>query len=497
MARRLILGIVVSASCCGALASGASAAGPIQLLLSQGAAFSILGHSCGGIQERVYASGFAANGYPAGNVYMQTRCGGSGRGGGYKSTTYTGWASTVWTWFGETLSFARLPGAAEENTSFSAEDSHHDRIYNVGSSAYLETGTPPLRPPAAPTGVGVSVGLYESGSSEYLRMTVGWTAAAETGALVTSSTVTATPVGSKAPVLSATASGTWSTVYLGPVAPSTTYRVSVTNTDAEGTSEPSTPVELKSPNADGESAGPSTTSVYCEPATEVVAGTATTCTATVINTTGTPTGTVAFASSGAGSFPSGASCALSPHSEGVAGCSVSYTPSVTPATPVRSDTITASYGGDALRAPSNESTTVQPLSITVLAGGSFVIGSGESEVGQQVTLWSQYWSMWQRLAGGGTWPLGFSGFAAGIPQNPPRCGDIWTSGMASALAAVPAVMPELIAVVVSSSISSDGSWSSSMFQGDTVKVDVVRTDPGYTPGYGGKGTGTVVAQVCP
>jgi len=36
------------------------------------------------------------------------------------------------------------------------------------------------------------------------------------------------------------------------VQPNTTYSVTVTNTDSEGTSQPSSPVELKSPNEDGE-----------------------------------------------------------------------------------------------------------------------------------------------------------------------------------------------------------------------------------------------------
>lgn len=252
MTRRFIVGMLASAAICATSAQAASAAGPIGLYLSQGAAFSILGHSCGGIQERVYATGFGADGYPTGDVYMQTRCGGSGRGGGYKTTTYSSWASVSWTWLGETRSFAQLQGTAQENPSFSAEDSHGDRIYNVGSAAYLETSAAPLHPPAAPTEVSASVGLFEAGETEYLRMTVAWTAAAETAGLIGSSTVTATPVGSSAPVLTATVSGTWSSAYLGPVAPNTTYNVTVTNTDGEGTSQPSTPVVVKSPNQDGE-----------------------------------------------------------------------------------------------------------------------------------------------------------------------------------------------------------------------------------------------------
>jgi len=203
MPRKVISTIVASALICAGLASAASAASPIRLYLSEGAAFSILGHWCGGIQQRVYATGFASNGYPTGNVSMSTTCGGSGKGGGGHSTTYTGTASVVWTWFGETRSYGALQGALE---GVSAEDGHGDRVYNVGSAAYLEDGTPPLEAPAAPTVVSASIGLYEQGESEFLRMAVGWTVAPETADLIQSSTITATPVNSTAPVLTETVS---------------------------------------------------------------------------------------------------------------------------------------------------------------------------------------------------------------------------------------------------------------------------------------------------
>jgi hypothetical protein len=251
MARKVIVSIVVWAAVCMAFAPAASAATPIRLYLSQGAAFSLLGHSCGGIQEHVYATGFASNGYPTGDVYMSTSCGGSGKGGGH-STTYSGWASTVWTWLGETRSSAALSGAATENGSFSQTDSHGDHLYNEGSAAYLQTGEPPLQAPAAPEGVSASVGLYESGETEFLRLGVNWTPAPETAGLLTTSIVTATPVLDGAPVLTSTVSSYWSSAYLSPVQPNTVYRVTVTNTDAEGTSPPSTPIEIKSPSEDGE-----------------------------------------------------------------------------------------------------------------------------------------------------------------------------------------------------------------------------------------------------
>jgi hypothetical protein len=250
-----MLAAVVSALVACGLPSGAAAATTRQLVMSQGAAFSILGHSCGGIQEKVYATGFdPTSGYPTGDVYMQTRCGGSGRGGGYHVTTYSAWASITWDWFANTRAFAKLTGAAEGiSETFSETDSHGDRVYNVGTAAYLETTEPPLVAPAAPTGTTASVQLIETGEETppLLRFYVTWAPAPATAPLITSSTVTATPVGSTAPVVTTTVSGSGSSAYLGWLAPNTVYRITVTNTDDEGTSEPSEPIEAGSGGIDG------------------------------------------------------------------------------------------------------------------------------------------------------------------------------------------------------------------------------------------------------
>jgi hypothetical protein len=247
--------VVLAMSLVGLGTPTAGAATTTQLLLSQAAAFSVLGHSCGGIQEHAYATGFGAGGYPKGEVYLKTSCGGSGRGGGYKVTTYTAWASAAWDWFGDTRSFAKLEGTAEVSTSFSETDAYGDRVYNTETGAYLETTSPPLTAPAAPTGVSASQSNIEVGESLVLRFQVSWTPAAETAPLITSSTVTATPVGSTAPVLTATVEGSGSSTIVGPLQPNTTYRITVTNSDREGTSAPSEPIEATSPNEDGETVG--------------------------------------------------------------------------------------------------------------------------------------------------------------------------------------------------------------------------------------------------
>jgi hypothetical protein len=230
----------------GVLGGAAEPAGasPISLVLGQGEAFSLIGHSCGGIQEKAYATGFGVDGYPTGDVYMQTRCGGSGRGGGYKTTTYSAWASVRWNWFGEVLSFARLEGPAQENTSFSAEDAYGDREYNSGTAAFLETGSPPLQPPASPTEVtAYLVVAVDPEQPTPDQFQVSWTPAPATSRLLTSSTVTATPVGSSAPTLTTNVSGGATSALIGPLVRNTTYSIVVTNTDEEGTSQPSAPIE--------------------------------------------------------------------------------------------------------------------------------------------------------------------------------------------------------------------------------------------------------------
>ncbi len=251
---RTIVGIAVAGLVCLFAAPPAGAAAPVRLVLDQGSAFSLLGHSCGGIQEQVYATGFgpAPGGYPEGDAYLSTRCGGSGRGGGYKTTTYTAAATVVWNWFGETRSFARLEGPGGGGPEFSAEDSHGDRVYNVGTAAYLETGEPPLQPPAAPTGVQASLSSFETAEEQppTLRFTVSWTPDPVNAGAITSSTVTATPTGgSTAPVLSATVTG--SSAVLQPLARNTTYLITVTSTDSEGTSEPSEPLSASSSTGGG------------------------------------------------------------------------------------------------------------------------------------------------------------------------------------------------------------------------------------------------------
>ena len=134
MVRRTIVGPIVAVLVLfSGLAPTASAATPVSLLLPQSTAFSILGASCGGIQEQAFATGFdATTGFPVGDVYLQTRCGGSGRGGGYHTTTHSAWVAVTWNLAGVVQSYSKLAAAPTDvSSTFSATDARGDQIYNV------------------------------------------------------------------------------------------------------------------------------------------------------------------------------------------------------------------------------------------------------------------------------------------------------------------------------------------------------------------------------
>jgi large repetitive protein len=121
-----------------AVATAGATPAPIQLSLSQGVAFGYLGHSCGGIQEQTFATGFdPTTGFPVGNVMMSTRCGGSGRGGGYHVTTYTASATAMWDFSG-VLVTSSVPATGTNDPNFTAFDTNGNELYNSSTRAYLQ-----------------------------------------------------------------------------------------------------------------------------------------------------------------------------------------------------------------------------------------------------------------------------------------------------------------------------------------------------------------------
>ena len=204
---------------------------PLSLILPQGDAFAILGASCGGIQEQVYATGFdPVTGYPTGNVSLKTSCGGSGRGGGYHTTTYTAWASATWDFAGNVVSYSVLSNAVV-NVSFTATDNFGDILYNTSGLAYLIV--PFAAMPAAVTAV-------QSGD----QFLVTWLPNGINPVAVTSSTLTATPVNSPASILTTTVTGSATNGAIDLLQPQTTYQITVVNNAVSGPSPASLPVTL-------------------------------------------------------------------------------------------------------------------------------------------------------------------------------------------------------------------------------------------------------------
>lgn len=202
---------------------------PTRLVLSQGAAFAILGHSCGGIREHVYVTGFdPATGNPVGEVYLSTSC---STGHGSPPANYAAWAAVTWDFAGNDISSAALTNAATINTNFIASDEFGDTIFNAAAAAYLVV---PI--PAVP----VSVGAVQSGD----QFQVSWTPNGVNPAAVTSSILTATPVNSTAPVLTTTVPGAETTGVIPTLQPETTYQVTVVNTTVAGYSPVSVPIML-------------------------------------------------------------------------------------------------------------------------------------------------------------------------------------------------------------------------------------------------------------
>lgn len=135
------IGVMFGAMLLAAFGNARSAsATPIPLSLPASTAFSILGASCGGIQEQAQATGFdAASGYPTGDVYLQTRCGGSGRGGGYHVTVHSAWIAVTWDFTGAVTAYTRLASApAGLDPAFSAFDAFGNQLYTVLSATNVQ-----------------------------------------------------------------------------------------------------------------------------------------------------------------------------------------------------------------------------------------------------------------------------------------------------------------------------------------------------------------------
>ena len=132
----------------------------------------LLGVSCGGVHVSSYLTGFNRLGNITGELYAWTRCGGSGRGGGYKTTTYQSWHSIVW---GLDQSFIVTPyDGLFPDPLFYEVDQYGNQISNVcngltnGQPACVASATityvPPTQVPVAPIAPSV-VGMTQANAS--------------------------------------------------------------------------------------------------------------------------------------------------------------------------------------------------------------------------------------------------------------------------------------------------------------------------------------------
>jgi hypothetical protein len=149
-----------------------------------------------------------------------------------------------------------------------------------------------------------------------------------------------------------------------------------------------------------------------------------------------------------------------------------------------SHTITTSIsddGGSTASSGSCSVLTYQPV--------PFVIGDGNSATGTAVTFWGAQWWKPNTLSGGPA-PASFKGFA--LNPTTPMCGVDWTTGPGNSPPPPSGPLPSFMGIIVTSSASKSGP----VISGNTVKVVVVQTNPGYKNDPGHAGTGTVVAVVC-
>ncbi len=186
----------------------------------------------------------------------------------------------------------------------------------------------------------------------------------------------------------------------------------------------------------------------------------------------------------------GQSCLGTTDATGVATCSLTFTG------PLGPEPLGASFAGDPYYLPSSD-TSKTAIVFAFPSSGAFALGDatvGGASSTTSVNWWGHSWST-DNLMSGGAGPAAFKGFisAANLPTNTPpgSCAGLWATSPGNSPHPVSGV-PSYMGVIVTSSVSKAGS----SIAGNTVKIVVVKVDPGYASDPGHPGTGTIVATYC-
>ncbi len=137
--------------------------------------------------------------------------------------------------------------------------------------------------------------------------------------------------------------------------------------------------------------------------------------------------------------------------------------------------------------------TSNPVTVTWVVffapgGGAFVIGDREDVAGAHVLWWGAQW--WKAdLLSGGRAPASFKGFENSLSN--PTCGQFWTTRPGNS-SRPPKTVPAYMGVIVTSHVTKSGSRIS----GNILHIVLVKTDPGYRPAPGHRGTGVIVDVIC-
>jgi hypothetical protein len=168
-------------------------------------------------------------------------------------------------------------------------------------------------------------------------------------------------------------------------------------------------------------------------------------------------------------------------------------PSVT--VPLGPETVGAVFAGDGFYSESSASQTAMVFAFP--SRGAFTLGDetvASASATTQVTWWADTWSSLNSLSGGLA-PPAFKGFAGNITlpttTPPAQCGSGWTTTGGDSPPPTSGV-PTYMGTVVTSKVTKP----SSKISGDTRKIVVVKTNPGYSPEPDHHGTGTIVATFC-